>query len=128
MKPTPVQLPDREHAERVRDRDGEQDQRPANVGRDEDRTPAEAVHPDARGQAEQDEGQELDRHQQAELERADAEHVRRDERHRQLRHLCPDLADGLGAPQADEVRVAEEAMRRGGHRPSGWVGGSGVGV
>ena len=69
MKPTTYscQMVRASNAEGDRDRrDGD---RAAEVADDQDRAPAEAVDPDAGRQAEQDERQELDRRQQAELER-----------------------------------------------------------
>jgi hypothetical protein len=82
-----VQLPHLEDAGEVRGGNRGEDERPADVGGDEDPPPGQAVDPDAGRQREQQERQEVDRGQDADLERARAERQDRDERHRDPRDL-----------------------------------------
>ncbi len=107
-----VQLPDRERVERVRDRHRHERGRAPEVGDDEDRAPAKPVDPDAGGQREQQERQELDRPQQGDLERARVEHDDRRDRQRERRDLAPELADRLARPEPEEVRVPPQASPR----------------
>ena len=103
-----VQLPHLEDAGEVRGGDGGQDERPADVGGDEDPPPRQTVDPDAGRQREQQERQEVDRGQHADLERARAEREDRHERHREERDLGSELADRLGQPQALEPGLAKQ--------------------
>ena len=111
-----VQLPDRQGIEVERDRDGYDGRRPAEVADDQDRTSPEPVHPHARGQAEQDERQELDGGEQAELERGDLQEGRRDQGQRELRDRGPEDRDGLRGPQLEEVGMAQQAATRAWHQ------------
>src|SRR6185503_10719204 len=108
-EPDEVQLPDREPTEGERDRDRDQAERPPEVAHDQDWPPPQAIHPDAGGQAQEDERQEFDRAEEGELERRDLEDRRRDEGQGEQRHLRPEDADGLGRPELQEVRMPEEA-------------------
>src|SRR5207244_52713 len=83
-----------------------------NVAGDEDRPPPQAIDPDTGREADEQEGQELDGRQARDLERADVQDVDRHERQRKLRELRPELADSLGRPELDEVRMAPEASGR----------------
>ncbi len=108
-EPDDVELPDRERAEHVRDRDGSEGHRASEVARDEDGPAAETVHPDPGRQPEEDEREELERAEEGDLERGRVEQDDRRERQGQLRDLRADLADGLGGPQLEEIGVAPEA-------------------
>ena len=107
-----VELPDRQGVERERDGDRGDRGGAADVGHDHDRASPQAVHPHAGREAEQDERQELDRRQQPELERADLERRRGDQRQRQLGDGAAEDGDRLGRPELEEVGVAQEAATR----------------
>ena len=108
MKPTDVQLPDRERVELVGDRDRDQRDGSTEVADDQDRAAVEPIHPDAGRQAEQDERQELDRADEAELERRDLQEERGDQRDGQRADLRAELADRLAGPELQEVGMAQE--------------------
>jgi hypothetical protein len=104
-----VQLADGEGVELVGDRDRQQRGRAPQVAGDQHRPAAQPVHPDARRQADEHEGGELDGAEQADLERRGVEDGDRHQRQRQQGHLAAELADGLGGPQLHEVAVAPQA-------------------
>ena len=66
------------------------------------------VDPDARGQREEDERQELERPEQRDLEGARVENEDRDEADREIVDLRPELADRLRRPELQEVAVPPE--------------------
>jgi len=111
-----IELPDRQGAEQVGDRDRDEGEGPAQVARDHDRAAAEAIDPRPGRQREQDERQELDRAEQREREWLDLEDERRGERDRERADLRAEDADRLGRPDLLEVGVADEtrAGRSGG--------------
>ena len=78
-----VELPDRQYAQPVRDRDRGQRQRASEIAEDQDRTTPQPVDPDSGRQREEEERQELDRGQRRDPEGALLEHEDRDERQRQ---------------------------------------------
>jgi len=80
----------------------------AEIAEDQDRPPAQPVDPDPRGQREEQEGQELDRGQQRDLERALVQGENRDQRQGEEGHLRAELADRLRHPQRKEVALPPE--------------------
>ena len=88
------------------------------IAGDQDRPAAEPVHPGAGREAEQDERQEFDRAEHRDLERRRLEDRDRDERDGEQADLRPELADGLGGPQLEEIGVAKQAPAGLGHRGS----------
>src|SRR5512133_2478845 len=107
-----VQLPDRQRVEGVRNRNRAEQQRARKITDDEDRPAPKPVDPHARREADEKEGQELDCREGSYLERARVQHVDRGERQRELRELRPELADRLGRPELDEVRMSPKASGR----------------
>ena len=79
-----VELPDREHAQGVSERDRRQGDGAAEVADDENRAAAETIDPRSGGQGEEDEREELDRPEQREPEGLHVEDQGRHERDRQL--------------------------------------------
>ena len=96
----------------VGDRDRREQCCAPEVAADEDRTPRQPIDPHPGRQGEEDERQELDDAECGDLERGRVEHENRRERERELGHLRPELADRLGRPELQEVRVAPEAACR----------------
>ena len=103
-----VELPDRQRVEEVGDRDRCEQPGTRKIAGDQDRSPWQAVDPDARGQAHEQEREELDRCQRSDLERACVEHVDRGERQRQLADLRPELTDGLRRPELQKIGLPPE--------------------
>jgi hypothetical protein len=112
-----VELVDRQDVEGVGERDRREDGGPTEVADDQDRAAPESIDPHAGRQREEDEGEELDRPEEADLERVRLEHQDRHERDRQHAHLRAELADRLSRPELEEVGMAPEAgdRRRLGH-------------
>ena len=106
-----VQLPERQHVRGVRDRDRQQHREAPEVADDEDRLSRQAIDPDARGQREEDEREEVDRSVDRDLEGARVEHDDRDETEREIVDLRAELADRLRRPEVAEVAVAPEPAR-----------------
>ena len=102
------QLAKREPSEPPREGDRCQRDRAPDVAGHEDRPAADAVDNDAGREAEEQERGELDGAERADREGARVERLDREQRQRQQADLAPQLADRLGGPQPDEVRVAEE--------------------
>ena len=105
----PVHLPDRQRIEKVSNRDGREQQRPRSVTGDENRAPRQAVDPDAGRQADEEKRQKLGRRQRGDLERARINDIDGRERQGKLADLRAELADSLGRPELEEVRVPPEA-------------------
>ena len=131
-EPDDVQLPDRQAAQRIGDRDRHEHRGTTEVADDKDPPFREAIDPHARRQREQEEGQELDRRQQADFAGRRVQQHGRDERDRDLADLGTEQRDGRGRPEASEVLVSEQAPARDGRRGhwaprAAWVGGCGRG-
>ncbi len=107
-----VQLGERQRVEGVGDRDGNEEQSACEVAEHEDRPAAQPVDPDAGGKADEQEGQELDDAQRGHLECRCVQHVDCHERQGQQADLRAELADRLGGPELEEVRVPPEAAGR----------------
>ena len=119
-EPDDVQLPHRQHAERVRDGDGREHGGPADVAGDEDRSSTQPVDPGAGRQAEQDERQELDRPEQGDFERRSPASRVTATRGTASRLTCvPNWLMVSRHPQPNEVGVAEDAGARSGGRSHG---------
>ena len=114
-----VQLPDRQGADGIGERDRDEADRPPQVPDDQDRAAPQPVDPDAGRQAEEDERQELDRPKEGELERRDLQDRRGHERQREERDLRPEDADGLGGPELQEVWVTQQSAARPGRGGQG---------
>ena len=76
-------LRERQRVGDVGERDRCEQTCPAEIGRDQDRPSRQPVYPDARGQGEEDERQELDCGERGNLERARVQDEDRDERKRE---------------------------------------------
>ena len=107
-----VELPDRQRVERVGDRNRGEQSRTCEVTGDEDGTAPQPVDPHARGQADEQKGEELDNVKRRDLEHACTHDNDRGERQRKLAELRAELADGLGRPELQEVRVPPETSGR----------------
>ena len=104
-----VQLPHRQRVRRRRRRGSNQPQRARpKSAPDQDRLAPHPVDPDARGKADQDEGEELDLAEEGDLEHARLQRDDRDQGQRQLRDRRAEDADCLGSPQVAEVPVEPE--------------------
>ena len=98
-----VELPDRQRVEEVGDRDRDEQPGTRKIARDQDRSPRQAVDPDSRRKAHEQERQELDRRQRGDFECARVEHVDRGERQRQLADLRPELTNSLRRPELQKI-------------------------
>ena len=106
------QVPDLQHAREPEDRDEREQNGARRVADDEDPAAAQAIDPDARGEGEEDEGEEAQHAEERELDRARVQVDRGEPRDGELRDLRSDLADRLARPELEEVRVRPEATRR----------------
>ena len=111
-EPDDEELSQRQDVGDVRDRDRREQRSAPEVARDEDRSARQPVDPDTCRKREEDERQELDDAERRDLERGRVEHEQRGKRERELGHLRPELADRLGRPELQEVRVPPEAACR----------------
>lgn len=99
-------------AQNVRQRerwDHREAQPSAGVGDDEKRLPANAIDPDADGEAEEENGCGLDRAQQTHLARARVKREHGGQRESDERHLVTEDRDTLGEPKPKEVATQPSA-------------------